>query len=507
MACPLSALTSPSWASMPPTRPLLFTSLLLLLHSLLPSTSAQSFLQTAPVVNVSVLPSTDHYFLLLHLSPSPSLTLLLTSAPYLVAHPANASSPAYYSEPAYPHTNYVLLALATPLLYSICSSACDVVVDFTVSAGVPFISYSLYPITLLPLNGALSLTLPPNTFSYFAYGALAAFGSANVTLSSLSTNTSLYVSSTCNPNAPFFLTPTVTAASNSPSVFLTSECLYVLGFSSNAGGAFNLSVVSTPFTPWEAPSGSGALTVNASEAFVLVITVVVVSLPLLLLCCMITRSYRLKRRMQRDANTMRGVSEADMRLQWRLTMEDMSSQALALSGQTLVPQPTGLTEAEIAALPVSLWRTEGGDDAAEGEERCAICLEEFEEERSVVKTLRCGHTLHRDCLDQWLRASKHCPLCLQRHDEARNVKRPSMATEVEMVARPKGEQEVEKEVELPLRIHEAPVELVRAAVSQPVGAVRDEECECCSRSDPPAPLQLEEEVEASPSHTHLSLVE
>ena len=42
---------------------------------------------------------------------------------------------------------------------------------------------------------------------------------------------------------------------------------------------------------------------------------------------------------------------------------------------------------------------------------CSICLSEFEE-NDAIKTLRCGHMFHTECIDPWLINSRAlCPVC------------------------------------------------------------------------------------------------
>lgn len=41
---------------------------------------------------------------------------------------------------------------------------------------------------------------------------------------------------------------------------------------------------------------------------------------------------------------------------------------------------------------------------------CVVCLKELADENAFVE-LTCGHRFHQDCILQWLRVQKRCPLC------------------------------------------------------------------------------------------------
>jgi len=43
-------------------------------------------------------------------------------------------------------------------------------------------------------------------------------------------------------------------------------------------------------------------------------------------------------------------------------------------------------------------------------EQCSICQMEWED-GDVLRALKCGHTEHAECVDQWLQINKCCPLC------------------------------------------------------------------------------------------------
>eukprot|EP00443_Scrippsiella_acuminata_P055142 CAMPEP_0115514522 /NCGR_PEP_ID=MMETSP0271-20121206/75698_1 /TAXON_ID=71861 /ORGANISM="Scrippsiella trochoidea, Strain CCMP3099" /LENGTH=102 /DNA_ID=CAMNT_0002944973 /DNA_START=107 /DNA_END=415 /DNA_ORIENTATION=- len=41
---------------------------------------------------------------------------------------------------------------------------------------------------------------------------------------------------------------------------------------------------------------------------------------------------------------------------------------------------------------------------------CCVCAEDFGPEKVIVRT-PCNHYYHYDCLKEWLKLSKTCPLC------------------------------------------------------------------------------------------------
>ena len=66
----------------------------------------------------------------------------------------------------------------------------------------------------------------------------------------------------------------------------------------------------------------------------------------------------------------------------------------------------GLTNEQIDKLPTKKYRQKiDGDN-----NKCIICMEEFEE-KERVKYLPCGHLFHHDCIRQWLLKEKSCPFC------------------------------------------------------------------------------------------------
>jgi len=44
---------------------------------------------------------------------------------------------------------------------------------------------------------------------------------------------------------------------------------------------------------------------------------------------------------------------------------------------------------------------------------CSICMEDFQDGKTIVKTKVCSHVYHMECLKGWLRGARTCPLCRQ----------------------------------------------------------------------------------------------
>ena len=53
-------------------------------------------------------------------------------------------------------------------------------------------------------------------------------------------------------------------------------------------------------------------------------------------------------------------------------------------------------------------------EGEEGEEKemCSVCYCEYEPDEEVL-VLPCKHFYHADCVSQWLRINKTCPVCRQ----------------------------------------------------------------------------------------------
>lgn len=89
--------------------------------------------------------------------------------------------------------------------------------------------------------------------------------------------------------------------------------------------------------------------------------------------------------------------------------DNLSYEELTVLGDVAGTVAVGVPDDKIDQLLVNTFR---GVAAAgtEGEEQCAICRVEFSLDDGV-KVLPCNHYYHVDCIGQWLRHKKACPVC------------------------------------------------------------------------------------------------
>ncbi|OMP04690.1 Zinc finger, RING-type [Corchorus olitorius] len=74
-----------------------------------------------------------------------------------------------------------------------------------------------------------------------------------------------------------------------------------------------------------------------------------------------------------------------------------------------VQQPQILAVSVVAAI----CETRSGSKplTSYAEDKCCICLEEFEDEDSCWVLVKCDHTFHKACAQEWLKKKLSCPLC------------------------------------------------------------------------------------------------
>ena len=63
---------------------------------------------------------------------------------------------------------------------------------------------------------------------------------------------------------------------------------------------------------------------------------------------------------------------------------------------------------EIIDFPIINY--ENFEDKSNYDTKCTICLDEFENESNISLT-ECRHIFHTDCIKEWVRYKKECPVC------------------------------------------------------------------------------------------------
>ena len=72
----------------------------------------------------------------------------------------------------------------------------------------------------------------------------------------------------------------------------------------------------------------------------------------------------------------------------------------------LTSKRNGLAFSFIEAMPFLNYKN---GTRVEGE-ICSVCHEEFKEEVECIE-LECKHLFHRNCISQWLKLKRNCPMC------------------------------------------------------------------------------------------------
>ncbi|KAI9710340.1 MAG: hypothetical protein M1820_002835 [Bogoriella megaspora] len=73
----------------------------------------------------------------------------------------------------------------------------------------------------------------------------------------------------------------------------------------------------------------------------------------------------------------------------------------------------GQADSKTKAATLVAVALEGSDTILlTSEQRCLVCLCDFEEKEITRKLVKCGHLYHQECIDQWLTTGRNsCPLC------------------------------------------------------------------------------------------------
>ena len=79
--------------------------------------------------------------------------------------------------------------------------------------------------------------------------------------------------------------------------------------------------------------------------------------------------------------------------------QDYTYESLLLLEEKIGYVKIGLSDEQIQSIPISKF---------EALDTCSICFNQGD----IGKILLCGHFFHAECIDQWLKEKKTCPLCL-----------------------------------------------------------------------------------------------
>lgn len=99
--------------------------------------------------------------------------------------------------------------------------------------------------------------------------------------------------------------------------------------------------------------------------------------------------------------TLTACTRAWIRVLWRPVRVASSGSAL----DRLSP-----SETDVMFPRFTFSKLQASELGADGETSCAVCLSGYEEGESL-RRLRCGHSYHASCLDEWLETNASCPRC------------------------------------------------------------------------------------------------
>ncbi|KAG8825216.1 hypothetical protein FRC19_011892 [Serendipita sp. 401] len=125
---------------------------------------------------------------------------------------------------------------------------------------------------------------------------------------------------------------------------------------------------------------------------------------------------------------------------------DDSYEALMALGQMIGPAASGCSNKTLDDLQSGVYREFAGEKRSEpgqavsDNDNCAICLEDYKEADVCVRLPRCSHLYHKECIKEWLKTAKTCPVCRETVEgtpraEAVNTRRPSILSRAANLAR------------------------------------------------------------------------
>jgi hypothetical protein len=71
----------------------------------------------------------------------------------------------------------------------------------------------------------------------------------------------------------------------------------------------------------------------------------------------------------------------------------------------------GVPNSVLQSLPEYKYtKPRNANQQDEGDQKCMVCLDEFQEQEDV-RRLPCLHVFHKNCIDNWLKDHRKCPIC------------------------------------------------------------------------------------------------
>ncbi|XP_058774966.1 E3 ubiquitin ligase BIG BROTHER-related-like isoform X2 [Vicia villosa] len=88
--------------------------------------------------------------------------------------------------------------------------------------------------------------------------------------------------------------------------------------------------------------------------------------------------------------------------------DELSYEELLALGEVVGTESRGLSTDTIAGLPSVNYKT--GSDQHGSNDSCVICRVDYEDDESLT-LLSCKHLYHPECINNWLKINKVCPVC------------------------------------------------------------------------------------------------
>ncbi|KAL5760614.1 hypothetical protein ACOSP7_019126 [Xanthoceras sorbifolium] len=88
--------------------------------------------------------------------------------------------------------------------------------------------------------------------------------------------------------------------------------------------------------------------------------------------------------------------------------DELSYEELLALGEVIGTESRGLSTDTIASLPTVSYKS--GSSHSGSNDSCVICRLDYEDDETVT-VLSCKHSYHSDCINNWLKINKVCPVC------------------------------------------------------------------------------------------------